>query len=320
MSVEDIDMIGCGRCSSHCASFSRLANENMFTRGSKLVPPLPSLATSSTPTPPMPPPPTQTASSSSLTLPVPLVDSSSTSIIETTTNHVPLETTNINTTTVEDGMILVKQNENIQTNNGKQKTKKKKTSDDEASTILLSLKTTNDNSEAGTTPDEASSSTSTLPKETTTSMLPQPPSSASLPSLNTTSSSLTPLSDTVLPAGPALAGAEVLDEAEYNRRMTMEYLRQYFHLPLNEVAQLWGVSKPAFKKLCRQHGIKRWPSRQVSSIISSITMLQNFCQENEIPEKILKDYESRLAVLHTSLEQIMQVTHSFLPPFTTLLI
>jgi hypothetical protein len=41
-------------------------------------------------------------------------------------------------------------------------------------------------------------------------------------------------------------------------------------------------------------------------------MLQNFCQENELPDKILKEYESRLAALHTSLEQIMQV--SFLPP------
>lgn len=185
--------------------------------------------------------------------------------------------------------------------------KKKNLQDDETlSTILLSLKSktsSNSSNNENETTDVANAASatdtpSTGTGESTTPIIPT----------HTSTTTLTPLPDTVLPAPPALSGTEVLDEAEYNRRMTIEYLRQYFHLPLNEVATLWGVSKPAFKKLCRQHGIKRWPSRQVSSIISSITMLQNFCQENELPEKILKEYESRLACLHTSLEQIMQVT------------
>jgi hypothetical protein len=201
--------------------------------------------------------------------------------------------------------------------------KSKKTSDDEASTILLSLKTTNDNSEVAGA-EEVPSAPAPAPAPHVPAPAPVREVLHSTTTTSTTTNSttiaatsatnLTPLPDTVLPVPPALAGTEVLDEAEYNRRMTLEYLRQYFHLPLNEVAQLWGISKPAFKKLCRQHGIKRWPSRQVSSIISSITMLQNFCQENELPDKILKEYESRLAALHTSLEQIMQVP--FLPPLS----
>jgi hypothetical protein len=240
------------------------------------------------PTPPTPPTNTTTSTFTSIVeTPLPAVNS-----VVDSMNH-----------SAED-LMMTPQNEENTTNEMNNSNKKaKKTSDDEASTILLSLKTTNDNSEAATS-DEASSATPVSGKEIST---PIPPPATSLTTTSTSATTLTPLPDTVLPATPALAGAEVLDEAEYNRRMTLEYLRQYFHLPLNEVAQLWGVSKPAFKKLCRQHGIKRWPSRQVSSIISSITMLQNFCQENELPDKILKEYEARLAVLHTSLEQIMQV-------------
>jgi hypothetical protein len=177
--------------------------------------------------------------------------------------------------------------------------------DDEAlSSILLSFK-----ANASSTP-----STSSVPTEIENSEIPSTAMEISSSSTPATEMTLPPIPDITMPPPPSsLAGAEVLDEAEYNRRMTIEYLRQYFHLPLSEVAQLWGVSKPAFKKLCRQHGIKRWPSRQVSSIISSITMLQNFCQENELPEKILKEYEARLASLHANLENIMQVLS--LPPF-----
>jgi hypothetical protein len=180
--------------------------------------------------------------------------------------------------------------------------------DDEAlSSILLSFK-----SNITSTSSTTSVVTEIQNPEITSAVMEVPTSSA--PNSEMT---LPPIPDIAMPPPPSsLAGAEVLDEAEYNRRMTIEYLRQYFHLPLSEVAQLWGVSKPAFKKLCRQHGIKRWPSRQVSSIISSITMLQNFCQENELPEKILKEYEARLAGLHANLEHIMQVISSFPPLFT----
>ena len=45
--------------------------------------------------------------------------------------------------------------------------------------------------------------------------------------------------------------------------ITFEDLQACFHLPLAEVARLFGVGTTFMKKRCRIHGIKRWPFRKV---------------------------------------------------------
>ena len=40
-------------------------------------------------------------------------------------------------------------------------------------------------------------------------------------------------------------------------------LQQHFHLPISEVAKELGVCATVLKKLCRKHGIPRWPHRKV---------------------------------------------------------
>lgn len=44
-------------------------------------------------------------------------------------------------------------------------------------------------------------------------------------------------------------------------------LQQHFHLPISQVAKELGVCATVLKKLCRQHGIPRWPHRKVSIYI-----------------------------------------------------
>merc|ERR1711939_1091245 len=48
-------------------------------------------------------------------------------------------------------------------------------------------------------------------------------------------------------------------------RLTKEVLEAHYHLPMAVVAKKFSVCLTYFKKLCRQHGIMRWPYRQVAS-------------------------------------------------------
>ena len=47
------------------------------------------------------------------------------------------------------------------------------------------------------------------------------------------------------------------------RQVTLEMLQQRFDKPLSEVAVELGVCMTFLKKVCRKHGIKRWPFRKV---------------------------------------------------------
>jgi len=58
------------------------------------------------------------------------------------------------------------------------------------------------------------------------------------------------------------------------RIITLEELSQYFHLPEKVVAKKLGVCLTSLKKLCRQHGIHRWPYRKLKSIEKKISKLE----------------------------------------------
>jgi hypothetical protein len=42
------------------------------------------------------------------------------------------------------------------------------------------------------------------------------------------------------------------------------HLAQYFHYPINEAAKLLDICPTVLKKICRKHGLRRWPHRKVS--------------------------------------------------------
>lgn len=55
-----------------------------------------------------------------------------------------------------------------------------------------------------------------------------------------------------------------LDECMDN--LSLATLEANFHLPLREAAEKFGVCVTFFKKVCRAHGIGRWPHRKVAQI------------------------------------------------------
>jgi len=55
----------------------------------------------------------------------------------------------------------------------------------------------------------------------------------------------------------------------------MDELTQYLHLPEKAVAKQLGICLTSLKKLCRQHGITRWPYRKLKSLDKKIAKAEN---------------------------------------------
>jgi len=49
-------------------------------------------------------------------------------------------------------------------------------------------------------------------------------------------------------------------------KITKEVLESHFHLPMADVAKKFHVCLTYFKKVCRSHGVKRWPYRKLKSL------------------------------------------------------
>ncbi|CAI7903339.1 unnamed protein product [Closterium sp. NIES-54] len=82
-------------------------------------------------------------------------------------------------------------------------------------------------------------------------------------------------------------------QREKSSRIQLPDLAKHFHLPINEAARELGICPTVLKKICRRHGMRRWPHRKIRSIERIIaTLEETIAGGAPADESILREIKS----------------------------
>lgn len=117
--------------------------------------------------------------------------------------------------------------------------------------------------------------------------------------------SVSPLAARVpLRPSPHVASPRHGGPRRYGPVVQLDDLRQCFNMPIAAVARKFGICATLLKKICRRHGIQRWPHRQIRSLQKSIDMLR---ESLSVAKGSNKEYiAKKIAAFEYTLECIMQ--------------
>jgi len=99
------------------------------------------------------------------------------------------------------------------------------------------------------------------------------------------------------------------------RDIPFEELKKYFHVPMKKATKELNICTTVLKRICRGHGLNRWPYRKVRSIEQKIERLQQMApktlqEQIDQTNEIVKLRRKRISLLSKpskhDTEQFMQ--------------